>query len=155
MIIVAGLPSSGNRLVMEVIRRGVESASTGEVVQIWHGERAAPTLVDLREGERIMVVIPVRSERCRKLSIEEKLKQHGGSFPTSPEDMRKGVLRFVLDRDCPLYVLSYEGLVEDPVGVLTDLYEWLGLPPQPPPEGTEGELKERHAIFNANERHLK
>lgn len=155
MILICGLPSSGNHLVYMHVRRGVEvkygpSSVEGvdrETVQIWHGDNERPNL-KRPENDRIVFVIPVRNEAIRKLSMTKRMAEQGrGAFPIDNEAMRRNVVRLIVKEDARWCNVSYEGLVADPRRLGRDLFDWLGLPWVRWPEfGT----KHQGPVFDAN-----
>lgn len=155
MILVAGLPSSGNRLVKEHIVRGVRTVDTKEVVQIWHGDNRMPNLTR-PDGERLRMVVPVRDEAARGASVQKRIREHGGHFPTEVQTMRKRVLGLVVSHDIPVYFVSYEGLIANPEGLGKDLFAWLGLPwvPWPTEEAPDPKQPYQGRLYNANAAHL-
>ena len=136
MIVIAGLPSSGNHLVFTHVRRGVEAkyssdtvvGVTREAVQIWHGDNVSPNITR-PEGERLVFVIPVRNEAVRKLSVHKRVSHSARvMMPLDDPTMRSNVVRLIATSDAPWYGVSYEGLVADPQRAGRDLFEWLELP---------------------------
>jgi len=158
MILIAGLPSSGNHLVFTHVRRGVEARDghlsvegvDRETVQIWHGDNASPNL-KRPEGDRVVFVIPVRNEAVRALSIAKRMeRQHRRTFPIDNDAMRRNVTRLIVDNDAPWYAVSYEGLVADPNRSARNLFDWLGLPWVRWPEVGS---THQGPVFDANEAH--
>lgn len=161
MILVCGLPSSGNRLLTAHIARGCK-ANLGdaaslvvepEVVQLWHGDR--PTCDLTRpEGERIVMVIPVRCEVMRQRSVARREKL-GGHFPFDPDQSRTHVLAFAVRYQVPVRMVSYEGLVANPDAVGQELFRWLALPwvPWPDAESDNVQRPELGKIYDANEKY--
>lgn len=171
MIVIAGLPSSGNHIVFIHVRRGVaerdgddkkdqgfvpiwhgDSASPQdrEFVQIWHGDNESPNITR-HDGERLMFVIPVRNEAVRKLSVSKRVSHPNPvRMPLAIEDMRRNVVRLIVANDAPWYAVSYEGLVADPERAGRDLFEWLGLPWVPWPGKGEGP---KGPVYDANTAH--
>lgn len=155
MILIAGLPSSGNHLVYTHVRRGVvardgEDSTEGvdrETVQIWHGDNESPNL-KRPEGDRVVLVIPVRNEAVRKLSMARRMEKHKrGAFPLDNETMRRNVAQLIVREDARWYSVSYEALVADPGRLGRDLFDWLGLPwVRWPDEG----LSHQGPVFDAN-----
>lgn len=158
MILIAGLPSSGNHIVYTHVRRGVVERDGAhsvegvdrETVQIWHGDNESPNL-KRPEGDRVVLVIPVRNEAVRKLSMTRRMeKQKRGAFPRDDEAMRRNVARLIVREDARWYGVSYEALVADPIRLGRDLFDWLGLPwVRWPVEG----LSHQGPVFDANAAH--
>jgi hypothetical protein len=152
VILVCGLPSSGNRLVETHIRRGIDAKGVEETVQIWHGDNERPMLI-YPEGERLVMVAPVRDEAMRQASIEKRERYHGGHFPTDPERCRRNMLSLKVEMDLPIYFLSYEGLIANPGGLGRNLFGWLELPwvPWPTEESHDPAQPYLGALYDAND----
>jgi len=148
MIVIAGLPSSGNRLVAAHVTRGAGTES----VQVWHGTEGGPVMPkDL--NERIVVVIPVRSEHVRKRSVTRRERVDGGNFPVDARAMRRWLVGWMARVGVESYWLSYEGLVADPDGAGRDLFDWLGFEWIPwPTEAAEHPFQGE--VFDANAKHV-
>ena len=154
MILIAGLPSSGNHVVRDHIKRGVESLGTSESVQIWHGDNESPNITR-PAGERLVFVVPVRSEATRLVSVQKR-SDHGRLrvFPFDADLMRRNVWMLAVKHGARLYNLSYEGLVQDPDGVGRNVFEWLALPWVPwPTERAPGRPPCEGPVFDANKAH--
>jgi len=158
MILIAGLPSSGNHIVYIHVLRGVAAkyganAVDGvnrEGVQIWHGDNESPNVKRPEWDTRLMVVIPVRSESVRKLSVEKRT-QGRRKLPTDRDKMRYNVVMLAAKHGARVHCVSYEGLVADPEGVGRDLFEWLELPWVPwPTEYPAGRKAHEGPVFDAN-----
>jgi hypothetical protein len=161
MILICGLPSSGNHIVYIHVRRGVEAkygpqcpeGVTRESVQIWHGDNVSPNIKRPEWDTRLMFVCPVRSESMRLRSVEKRTAPpRRKQLPMDREKMRHNVIMLAAQHGARVYNVSYEGLVEDPEGVGRDLFEWLELPWVPwPTERPEGRAPHEGPVFDANE----
>ncbi len=134
LVLVCGLPGSGNRFLIRAIRQAAKSlpVNTG----VWHGNTPFPTRVersgkliddpDQRRITDIRLVMPVRNPRCRHLSLIREGKDPR-NFPE--REWRRNVCQFVADNDAFLHVISYEAMVDDPNAVGAELFRVLDLPP--------------------------
>jgi hypothetical protein len=154
VILVSGLPSSGNRLIAEHIKRGVAAARSEEFVQIWHGDNEAPN-VTRPEGERLAVVMPVRGESFRLRSVDERLRRGEGVLPSDVAQMRANLVRFLSWNDCPVYVLSLEGLAQSPEAEGRLLFTYLRLPwvPWPAAFSSDPRRPELGRVYDPNRRY--
>ena len=153
MILVSGLPSSGNHLLLTHIERGVLAKGEPEAVQIWHGDNKRPNL-NREKGERLVMVVPVRDESMRAASVEKRIK-HGGHFPTDVYTCRRHTMSLVVAEGIPVYFVSYEGLLQNPDGLGQHLFEWLELPWVPWPEKADPTAAQPHqgGLYDANKPH--
>lgn len=149
MVLVCGLPSSGNHLVRETILRcsRAQQPYTRKLVLVWHGGphdwTPKPTKEELKHAR---IVIPVRDPRCRKLSVKAR-----GLPDNWPEDFCVGrVLAFAYEHRLRVKHVSYEAFCLDGDGVGSDLAEWLGLPWIPFPDSIRPEDPARGALYDGN-----
>jgi hypothetical protein len=154
MIVMAGLPRSGNHVIREHILRcirrwrGLDESKPHEKVAIWHGTQQPPRF----DEKRTRFVIPVRDRRWQQASLHGKPELKPAQFPT--DGCIKGVMRAVLALNASVYYLSYEAFVADPNGVTQDLMRWLGYPWVPFPEGPASPLLPHSGPpFDGNEKY--
>ena len=133
MILVAGLPASGNRLIVRQIEYGLTLARQREIVRVWHGMKSRLRLDD----SPVRIVIPVRSERKRIQSIDSRPHGPGGVvggrrvdtlYGSAADEMRATVFRTVAEEALPVYLFSYEAMVRYPDSEGRTLFEWLRIP---------------------------
>lgn len=92
----------------------------------------------------------------RKASNAHKVHHKGANFPDTVHTMRTAVFTLALAHEAPVYLLSYEGLVQDPEAVGRDLFEWLSLPwvAWPVEAYANPETPERGRLFDGNRKWL-
>jgi len=163
MILICGLPSSGNRLVQTHVNRGTIAKAGGEegseVVEIWHGMNEYPRAVRLiqngQERDRIMLVVPVRDETMRQASVAKREATEGKGNPLDVQLCRRNTLKLMVEMDLPIHLLPYEGLVANPDKLGRHLFEWLGLPWVPWPTHASDDPAQPYlgTLYNANDAH--
>ena len=148
MIVISGLPRSGNHVIRAMVLRCIRMKRRdpnwqGEKCTVWHGAESAPVF----EPNRTRFVIPVRDPHYRMLSMRATTLPPG----RWPEDAcRKGVFNAIVALGAPVKLLSYEAFVANPDGVGQDLIAWLGYAWMPfPPEVKEHDPL-NGAIFDGN-----
>ena len=149
MIIISGLPSSGNRLVQALIKRG----AGGEKVILWHGDNVSPWRK--APPERAVIVIPVRSEWHRRESLRKRYARGDGRIPEDVQRMRLNVAAFISRWNPLVLQVPYEGLVQDPDVVGRQLFEDLGFEwtPWPSSSAKAGADPWDGPVFDANAAH--
>ena len=132
MILVCGLPGSGNQFVCQQIVRGIQRYRDGhgggknwtaEYCTIWHGPK--PNAQALAAEEQVRLVMPVRNEHCRLESVGRRAICMD-DFP--PEECRMAVCKLVVETGAQLLIVSYEALVADPKQEGKRVTDFLGLP---------------------------
>ena len=126
LILVCGLPSSGNRFLVAAIKEAVaktrgERGTCDRSVACWHGEGEHP---GLRGFAGVDVVVPVRDPRCRRLSMAATGKD-ADRFPEV--ELRRNVARLCAHDVARSHFLSYEAMVADPYSAAVELFAFLGL----------------------------
>jgi len=124
MIVISGLPRSGNHILRALVLRCIrmkrrDPSWQGEKCTVWHGSEKAPTF----DAGSTRFIIPVRDPHCRVASYKAT-GMPSGRFPE--EACRRGVFRAVVALDAPVKLVSYEAFVADPDGVGQELVAWLG-----------------------------
>jgi hypothetical protein len=151
MIVIAGLPRSGNHILRSMILRCIrmkrrDPTWQGEKCTVWHGAESPPVF----EEGKTRFVIPVRNPCYRMLSMRAAALPPG----RWPEDAcRKGVFNAVVALKAPVKLVSYEAFVEAPEDVGQDLIAWLGYAWMPFPVGINAEAPLNGAIFDGNEKY--
>jgi len=151
MIVVAGLPRSGNHILRALILRCIrlkrrDPTWQGEKCTVWHGAEAAPVF----DPGNTRFVIPVRNPCYRLLSMRAT-KLPPGRWPE--DACRKGVFNAVVQLNAPVKLVSYEAFVQSPEDVGQDLISWLGYAWMPFPVGVNADAPLNGAIFDGNEKY--
>jgi len=137
LVIVTGLPSSGNRLVADMVKRcSLDGSPRDEVlpswnkpceVNIWHGIPPGP-----RQYEVTRLILLTRSPFCRMQS-QLRNGEAGWDVKTrQPSEfgesyLFQSVMRYALGHQIEVMPLTYEALVQAPDKVGRYVAEWLGL----------------------------
>lgn len=138
MIVVAGLPGSGNRLVRSLLQ------AAGAEVVIFHGRSG-----DLPQGALpAAVVLTARNPWIRAQSMHTRGDAPSWDF-SRDEHYLRNILAFVVVHGLPVRIIPYEAIIQDPGGVRCDLLGWLSLPTNTPWPSTITDGNAKHLAAHA------
>lgn len=150
MILVSGLPNSGNTLTRAMIQRCAKAAQEKIECWIWHAGPLDGWPPQYKGQVPSHIVVPVRSEPIRLRSMRA-WRRRPEDWP--PEKCRESLFEFARTHGgVPLKLFPYEGLCSYPALVGGDIADWLRLPWVPFPQRVNGTAE--GGLFDANAKHV-
>jgi hypothetical protein len=148
LVIICGLPSSGNRIIGKCLAAGGQ-------IRYWvvHGTKypgievrmpTKNTKEERRSEMQIQVmkpdfaIIPVRDFHCQRISS----KKNHSWVKEKEADLQQRVIAKLVECDTPFRLISYEGFCARPFHHIGELCKWMGVrPPNNIPNIEDGNAK--------------
>lgn len=124
VVVVAGMPASGNRIIRALVEQNTRVA----FCHIHHcGEFAKYVLPWRTKGMQVRIIMPVREPAVHELASARYLAAQGAPYAECKARHYEKTMEAAADFHIPVLPVRYRAIVEDPRLMGARIMGWLGL----------------------------